>query len=151
MPAGRPTKYDPSFNDMAYKLCLLGFTDAELATFFEVHEDTINEWKNVHEAFSVSVNKGKAIADAEVANSLHKRAVGFSYEENTYEKGLLTKTVEKEMAPDPGAALNWLKNRQPDKWRDKQHVDVTTNGQSIVPQIFLPENNRENTKKEQDT
>jgi len=143
MSAGRPTKYDPSYNEQAYKLCLLGFTDAELASFFEVHEDTINEWKVVHEAFSVSVNRGKAIADAEVAASFHKRAVGYSFEEKTYEGGELTKTVEKEMAPDPGAALNWLKNRQPSKWRDK--MTLSNDPENPLPNVTifqLPDNGR---------
>jgi hypothetical protein len=127
MPAGAPTKYQPEYNEQAYKLCLLGFTDTELADFFEVHEDTINEWKKVYPEFSVSVNRGKAIADAEVAVSFHKRAVGYTYEERTFEGGELTKTVEKELAPDPGAALNWLKNRQPNKWRDKKETEISGN------------------------
>lgn len=140
---GRPTKYDESYNEQGYKLCLLGFTDIELAEFFNVVEDTINEWKRVHPEFSVSVNRGKAIADAEVAQSFHKRAVGYSYEEETYEGGELTKTVVKEMAPDSGAALNWLKNRQPNKWRDK-HV-LSNDPDNPLPQVTvfqLPDNGR---------
>jgi hypothetical protein len=140
---GRPTKYDEGYNEQAYKLCLLGFTDAELAEFFEVHEDTINEWKTVYEEFSVSVKRGKAIADAEVAVSFHKRAVGYSYEEETYEGGELTKTVVKEMAPDAGAALNWLKNRQKTKWADKQlHGSDPENPLPQVTIFQLPDNGR---------
>jgi hypothetical protein len=130
-PGGRPTKYNPTCNEQAYKLCLLGFTDEELAAFFDVHVDTVYEWKKVYPEFSEAVNRGKYIADGEVAASLYKRSIGYSFEENTYE-GIngnlqLTKTVEKEMAPDPGAALNWLKNRQPKKWRDKKEVDLNGN------------------------
>ena len=35
----------------------------------------------------------------------------------------VTKVVVKEVQPDAGAALNWLKNRQPQHWRDKQEVE----------------------------
>jgi hypothetical protein len=151
-PVGRPTKYKSEFNDQAYKLCLLGATDKEIADFFEVNEDTVHEWKKVYPQFSESVKRGKIIADAEVASSLHKRAVGYKFDEVTYEKvdmkidgveeeddemkteAFKKKIVTKEIAPDPGAALNWLKNRQKDKWRDKQEVEHS--GQVTTKQIF---------------
>lgn len=41
---GRPSKYREEYADQARKLCLLGATDADLASFFEVNEDTVNEW-----------------------------------------------------------------------------------------------------------
>lgn len=141
---GRPTKYKEEYNEVAYKLCLLGHTDKELADFFDISESTLNLWKLEYPEFSESVTRGKVIADAEVAKSFHKRAVGYKYDEVTFEKigekeevedpenDLLIKAVEyykkkivtKEVAPDPGAALNWLKNRQPAKWRDKQDHDI---------------------------
>lgn len=124
--AGHPTLYREEYNEQAYKLCLLGHTDIELAAFFEVAEDTIYEWKKVHPQFSESVKRGKDKADAEVAQAFLKRALGYQYEEETFEMGVNTKTVTKEVPPDAGAALNWLKNRQPKKWRDKQEVESTT-------------------------
>jgi hypothetical protein len=148
--AGRPTDYKGEYNDQAEKLCKLGATDKELAEFFEVEESTINNWKLAHPEFLESVKRGKIIADAEVAHSFHKRAVGYRYDEVTYEKigtvdeGLKVeeegdieetkteafkrKVVTKEVAPDAGAALNWLKNRQPEKWRDKTQTELTGKG-----------------------
>jgi hypothetical protein len=154
------SKYDESFNEIARKLCLLGHTDAELASFFDVCEATINNWKQDYPKFLESVIAGKELADADVANSFHKRAVGYRYEEVTYEKiiikdgdGFLSegdaddddistdpykkRVVVKEVAPDPGAALNWLKNRQPKKWRDKQEIDHTSGGEKIQPTAII--------------
>jgi hypothetical protein len=141
--AGRPTDYKEEYNEQAEKLCKLGATDKELADFFEVAESTIYEWKIKNPEFSEAVKKGKIIADAEVANSFHKRAVGYQYDEVTFEKldnkvnleitsagdikqddSYKKKVVTKEIPPDAGAALNWLKNRQPEKWRDKTEKDV---------------------------
>ncbi len=34
----RPTKYQEAYAEQARKLCLLGYTDAELADFFEVSD-----------------------------------------------------------------------------------------------------------------
>ncbi len=166
MAAGRPTKYNSDFAEQAKKLCLMGLTDKELAKFFGVQVSTINNWKIDHPEFLESVNAGKTLADAEVASSFHRRALGYRYEEVTYEKidigegfavpggdsdSSITsevykkKVVVKEIAPDAGAALNWLKNRQPGKWRDKQEIGVTDKNGKDVPAVTvfqLPDNGR---------
>jgi len=130
MARGRPTKYKKEYAQQAYKLCLLGATDADLASFFEVNEDTINEWKKVHLEFSESIKKGKEIADAEVANKLYHRALGYEHPEdkifNDSGKPLIVPTI-KHYPPDPTAAIFWLKNRQPGRWRDKQEFAIDAN------------------------
>lgn len=55
----RPTKYQEAYAEQARKLCLLGYTDAELADFFEVSESTINKWKLDYPEFSESIKKGR--------------------------------------------------------------------------------------------
>lgn len=123
---GRPTLYKEEYNEQAFKLCLLGATDEELANFFNVNEDTINEWKKVHNEFSVSVVRGKIISDAEVANSLYKRATGYDLETEKvfqYEGAIVRADTITHYPPDGGAAMNWLKNRQPKKWRDKHDIE----------------------------
>ncbi|TDR29009.1 hypothetical protein DES43_15215, partial [Aquamicrobium defluvii] len=37
------------------------------------------------------------------------------------------------VAPDPSAAMNWLKNRQPDKWRDKSEIDHKSSDGTMTP------------------
>lgn len=132
---GRPTAYKGSYAEQAYKYCLLGATDAQLATFFEVAESTINNWKRDHPEFLESVTRGKTVADANVAEAFYKRATGFEKEDSEkvfqYQGEIVRATTKEYFPPDPGAALNWLKNRQPDKWRDKQNLDVTTKGDSM--------------------
>lgn len=119
---GRPTKYKEEYNEQAYKLCLLGSTDKELASFFEVAESTINLWKLEYEGFSESIKRGKFLADANVAERLYKRAMGYEHKEdkifNNNGEALVVGTT-KHYAPDTTAAIFWLKNRQPELWRDK--------------------------------
>lgn len=128
--AGRPTDYRPEYVDQAEKLCKLGATDKELADFFDVNPDTIYEWKNKYPEFSESIKKGKDIADAEVADKLFKRATGYSHSAvkifNNQGK-VITAPYTEHYPPDTTAAIFWLKNRQPKKWRDKQEVEHGVN------------------------
>ncbi len=124
---GAPTKYKSEYALQGYKYCLLGATDADLATMFEVDEATINRWKKAHKEFCESIKKGKDIADANVADRLYQRALGYEHKEDyiTQYQGMpvIIPTV-KHYAPDPTAAIFWLKNRRPKSWRDKQEVEA---------------------------
>lgn len=133
----RPTKYMASYSDQARKLCRLGATNEELADFFEVHVSTIYEWQANHKTFSDALKSGKMMADAEVADKLYHRALGYSHEEvklATHEGSFTDeRVITKHYPPDPTSAIFWLKNRQPDKWRDKQEVEQTTTVHNIMP------------------
>ncbi len=56
-------------------------------------------------------------------NALLKRAKGYMTTEtknrNTFRWEKRITTIEKEVPPDVTAQIYWLKNRQPQKWRDK--------------------------------
>ncbi|OIN58002.1 hypothetical protein [Arsenicibacter rosenii] len=125
----RPTKYKPENAQLAYQLCLLGLTDNDMATFFEVTEQTINNWKQSFPEFFESVKKGKIVADANVAASLYKRGTGYEFTEVTNEEDeqgrTRTKVVRKHIPADTTAAIFWLKNRQPKVWRDKQEIKLS--------------------------
>ena len=126
---GRPTKYKQDYDEQAEKLSLLGSTDKELADFFNVNVDTVHEWKKKYKSFSDALKRGKLIADMQVANKLFQKAIG-GYKIKS-QKAFVDKdggehviTVEDEAAPDTTAIIFWLKNRQPDKWREKQNLNI---------------------------
>lgn len=133
---GRPTNYKKEYAEQARKLCLLGHTDAELAEFFDVSEQTINAWKKAHAEFLESIKKGKAVADGEVASKLFHRATGYEHPEDDIRavegKIVITPTV-KHYPPDTTAAIFWLKNRQGKKWRDKQDINHLSEDGSMTP------------------
>lgn len=128
---GRPSKYRSEFAEQVVKLCRLGATDVELAEFFGVSESTLNNWKKAHPGFLESLKKGKTLADAEVADKLFKRATGYEHPEDDIRavsvgggmsQIVITPTI-KHYPPDTAAAIFWLKNRQPAKWRDKVEAE----------------------------
>jgi hypothetical protein len=129
MAGGRPTLYRPEYAEQALKLCRLGATDKELADFFGVHVDTVDDWKKAQPQFLLSLKEGKGMADAEVANKLFKRATGYEHaavkiSASPDGKEHVTEYVER-YPPDTTAAIFWLKNRRPDLWRDKVQNELT--------------------------
>lgn len=134
------TKYKHVYAKQAYKLCLLGATDEDLAQFFEVCRATISNWKNDHPSFAKALKKGKDIADAEVADSLHKRAIGYSHDDvhiSSYQGVITTTKIKKHYPPDTEAGKFWLKNRQKENFRDKQDHELTgKDGNPLMPETI---------------
>lgn len=131
---GRPTKYKEEYNEQAYKLCLLGFTNSELASFFEVNESTIERWMQKYSDFCGSVTRGKVIADGNVAQAFYKRALGYNYIERREKDdgdSIEITTTDKHIPADPGAAMNWLSNRQRSKWCKAPKISVEVKTDSI--------------------
>lgn len=128
MPAGRPSSYSEEFAKQAEKLSALGATDMEMADFFEVDVRTIYRWKHDHEEFCQALNVGKSKADERVINSLYQRAVGYEQEAVKIfmpagAEAPVYAPYREKVAPDTTAAIFWLKNRQPEQWRDKQELE----------------------------
>lgn len=127
----RPSKYKSEYAGLAYNYCLLGATDKDLASFFDTTEQTINSWKANYPEFLESLKRGKEQADAVVASKLYHRAIGYEHEDTQFAtfQGQITdsQTYIKHYPPDTTAAIFWLKNRQPSKWRDKTEQDINGN------------------------
>lgn len=100
-----------------------GLTDEQIANNLGIHVATFYEYKKKHNEFSESLKRGKDIIDYQVENALLKRALGYEYEEVTYEHGEETKRVLKHVVPDTTAQIFWLKNRKPQQWRDKKDIE----------------------------
>jgi hypothetical protein len=125
----RPSKYRPEFAEQAESLCKLGATDADLAAFFKVDERSINNWKDAHPEFLQSLKDAKTFSDERVERSLFERANGYSHPAikiAVNASGDVTQVPFVEhYPPDTTAAIFWLKNRRPDRWRDVTRNEIT--------------------------
>ena len=107
-----------------------GLTYEQIAKNIGISRSTLNVWKDRYSDISDALKKGKDIIDRQVENALLKRALGYKYEEvkEKFEDGVLTErtVTKKEVVPDTTAQIFWLKNRKPDKWRDKPAYEDTS-------------------------
>lgn len=117
---GRPSKYDPAYDEQAEKLCRLGATDVDIADFFKVSESTLYRWKTAQESFREAIKRTKEELDAQVEQSLFRRAMGYSHPAvKFFQAGgeIIKQDYVEHYPPDPTSLIFWLTNRQSAKWR----------------------------------
>lgn len=115
-----------------------GLTDVQIAQNIGISASTFYAWRLKFPKISESLKRGKAPVDFEVENALLNKARGFT---KTVKRAIKVKTkkqlagkgtIEEEhieyvdeeiyIPPDTTAQIFWLKNRRPDKWRDRPEV-----------------------------
>ena len=120
---GRPQKFhlDESTGKMIAQLGLFGHTNREIAQIFGISEATLarrireehaEAAKSGRESVLTALKKAREVADAEVTQALFRRATGFRLGKMYF-------------PPDTTAAIFWLKNRQPVRWRDVHRTEVS--------------------------
>lgn len=82
-----------------------GLTEAQIAGNIGISARTLLNWRKRSIPIFLALKKGKEVSDFQIENALFKSAL----------EGNVT------------AQIFWLKNRRPDKWRDRQEskVDLT--------------------------
>ena len=103
-----------------------GLTGEQIAGNIGINTSTLYDWKNKFPKISEALKKGKEVVDIQVENALLKRALGYDFQETRVEKSDKdgTKIIQtlKHIPADTTAQIFWLKNRRPDKWRDKPEI-----------------------------
>ena len=82
-----------------------GLTNEQIAHNMGISLTTLKAYRNAYPSISAALKKGKEVVDFEVENALLQNALN----------------------GDTTAQIFWLKNRRPDKWRDKPNVSVDLN------------------------
>ena len=133
---GRPSDYHPEYANEVTKLYLLGATNEQVCEIYEISKPTFYSWQKKYPNFKAAIRAGKLMADAEVANGLYQRAVGAVTEDwrETLDKdGQITNLKStKQHPPETHAAKWWLKNRQPEIWKESIEVEDSLGAFSIV-------------------
>ena len=116
-----------------------GLTDEQIAYNMGINKATLYRWKEKYCDICDSLKRGKEVVDRQVENSLFERALGgthevrktFKVKEKYYddhgklcEKEKLVRATDEVYIPgDTTAQIFWLKNRKPQKWRDKWEIE----------------------------
>ncbi len=120
-----------------------GLTDEQISQKIGIGTTTFYRWQEQFREIRDAIKKGKAPVDVQVENALLKRALGYEYEETITEMEEVSggkpkkhiRKVTKHMPPDTTAQIFWLKNRRPDRWRDKIE-NVQTVGNELLESLM---------------
>ncbi|MCC8128614.1 MAG: helix-turn-helix domain-containing protein [Clostridiales bacterium] len=94
-----------------------GLTDDEIAKKIGCSASTLYDWKSKYPEISEALKKGKEVVDYQVENALLTSALG----------GNTT------------AQIFWLKNRRPDRWRDRPERDRPESGGGVTIVDDIPD------------
>ena len=120
---GKKNIYRPEFAALGKQHCILGARNEDLAALFGVSRQSIDNWLIKYPKFKADVFEGREKADIAVASSLFRRAIGYDHNDKHY-------------PADTTACIFWLKNRRPDKWRDKVDVGGEAGGPIKIEVVF---------------
>ena len=125
----------PDCPDVVRAIAMQGVTDDELAFSFGLDPKIIKGWRKMYPDFDKAIEEGRTVADLEVIEALHKKAIGHT---RTYDVAkmvgrgdhahLATVTLTEDVSPETNAIRYWLGNRDPDRWSERRHVQVTGKG-----------------------
>ena len=117
-----------------------GLTDEQIAGNIGRNPATLYKWIDKYGEIGKAIKKGKAPVDIQVENAMLKRAMGYDYEEvitEVYDNGKKhIRKVKKHMPGDVTAMIFWLKNRKPDKWRDKPEMKEDSDTLKAAKQLL---------------
>lgn len=143
---GRPSLYQQVWNNHEGLLRISGWakdglSNEQIAENMGIHVSTLYEWQTKYSEFAEALKINKEIVDRHVENALYKRAIGYEYEELTYETNAegterLTKRVKKQVAPDTTAQIFWLQNRKPRDWRDRRNGSEDSGGSGKIEEMM---------------
>ena len=133
----------PEVVQHAYKYALLGLTNWQMSRLFNVDESTITYWYKTQDVFRQAIDQGRHHADAQVADALYQRAIGYQHDAVKFFKDTVTEKeydeegnvisersygriikqpYTKQYPPDVKAAIKWLGVRNRETWGESIKV-----------------------------
>jgi len=123
---------DQAFLAKIFQLCLLRVEDEEIVKHFGIGKTTWNKWLRTEPSIAETVKRGRTEADAQVANALYLRAIGYTHPEtetqwNHKSERWETLEIMRHYPPDPTAGIFFLINRQRGRWFDVRSPQLSLN------------------------
>lgn len=127
--AGRKSLYASTTDDAARLHAAAGKDDKAIASAIGVSVTTLRNWRTEYPSFALAIQQGRdAWNVTAVEESLVKRAIGYEFVEVSTEEGgkhgTKTTVTTKHIPADTRAAQFVLTNRAPDRWKNKQEVEI---------------------------
>lgn len=104
-----------------------GLTDWEIAQHYNTTRQTFLNWKDAHPEIQQALDEGRSEATARVARTMYEKATGYSFKSEKifqYEGEVIRAETIEHVPPDTTAAIFWLKNRDPENWRDVRQIEA---------------------------
>ena len=116
-----------------------GMTDTEISKYkLHISERTFCRWKEKYPSIVSALKKGRAPVAEEIESTMYDMCRVQTYKDvveeiTTDANGKVIskhkRITTREVAPNPTLIIFAMKNLKPDKWRDKQVVNVDGEGQ----------------------
>ena len=123
---GRRTTFHPAYCKQAGVLAGYGLKLNQIAQALGVTPQTISGWRNKYPEFDEAITSAKLDIDRQVEAALFQRATGYDAPDthvSQFEGRIIKTPLIKHYPPDITAASLWLRNRQPQRWRDKTEIE----------------------------
>lgn len=132
---GRPSKFPEivKFLPGITQALEMGHSEKVVCKMYNISLPTLEKYKEEDKEFFCKIRDAKQKANFQVHSGIFKRAVGYTYEEKTYENGKLKKRVVKELPPDGGMLTLYAKNHMNDIYKDRQELDISNSDGSLSP------------------
>lgn len=127
---GRKSGFNARLTETIVRLSKSGKTNEQIADVLGISSRTLTNWMGKFDDLFLAVREARQVADELVEASLFSRALGYSHPEEKvfqYEGQIVTHETIKQYPPDTQAAMFWLRNRQPARWKEKTDSDVNVN------------------------
>lgn len=125
---GSRTKiYTDDHARQAYLLALFGVIEKDMAEFWGIHINTLNDWKVTRPEFRQALNNGGILASVKVAEHFFLNCIDRTVpveEIHMCKDKVIRVQTTRFIQGDKWAQSRWLAIKHPDKWSEIQRVQI---------------------------
>lgn len=126
----RESRYLPNASpDVIFRLCLLGSTDQEIMAVLRLSHETWEDWRHRYVDVRDAINRGRIMADTDVAYGMYRAATGYEHKAVKIfmpagAPAPVYAPYMEHIPPNVVAGSLWLRNRHPDRWKERREVNI---------------------------